>query len=108
MKISDEVIVLTSGWNTYDFVTEYRISDGKETNHTSLRQRRYDHACGVYLDEDGQQILLVTGGYNSGTLSSTEVATYSSGSRLSWRETAGYLPTPRTGLRGAVVNNIIY
>ena len=56
MKISDEVIVVTGGVDTEDFVTEYRISDGRETNRTPLRQGRRHHACGVYQDKDGQQV----------------------------------------------------
>ena len=56
MKISDEVVVVTGGVDTEDFVTEYRISDGRETNRTSLTQRRRKHACGVYQDKDGHQV----------------------------------------------------
>ena len=56
MKISDEVVVVTGGEFTEDFVTEYRISDGRETNRTSLTQGRRTHACGVYQDNDGQQV----------------------------------------------------
>ena len=36
-----------------------------------------------------------------------QVATYSSGSPLSWRETDN-LPSPTDSLRAAVVNNILY
>ena len=56
MKISDEVVVVTGGVDTEDFVTEYRISDGRETKRKPLTQGRRYHACGVYQDEDGQQV----------------------------------------------------
>ena len=56
MKISEEVIVVTGGWSTYDLVTEYRLTDGRETNLTPMVEWRRDHACGVYQDADGQQV----------------------------------------------------
>merc|ERR1711962_253220 len=99
MKISEEVIVLTGGSSTEDLVTEYQLSDGRETALTRLTQGRESHACGVYQDTDGQQVLLVTGGFG---VSSTEIATYTSSRSLSWRivET-GELPSERSGLRAA-------
>merc|ERR1712037_854030 len=68
------------------------------------------HACGVYQDAGGQQVLLVSGGYDgSNYLSSTEVAVYSSGSQLEWREVeGGQLPEPRWGLRATLVGEILF
>merc|ERR1712156_674134 len=64
MKISEEVIVVTGGDSTYDLVTEYRLSDGRETALTPLTEGREGPACGVYQDADAQQVsgevLLVT------------------------------------------------
>merc|ERR1712113_459974 len=102
MKISEEVIVVTGGSQTYDLVTEYQLTDGRETALKPLTQGRQDHACGVYQDADGQQVLLVTGGYYGPNLASTEIATYTSSSALSWRivET-GDLPSGRHALRAA-------
>merc|ERR1712062_46869 len=106
MKISEEVIVVTGGAHTFDLVTEYQLTDGRETALTPMPGRG-GHACGVYKDEDGQQVLLVTGGYYD--LSSTEIATYTSSSTLSWRIVeAGDLPSARQGLRAAVVENVLY
>ena len=56
MKISEEVIVVTGGRNTEDLVTEYHLSDGRETALTPLTVGRFAHACGVYKDADGQQV----------------------------------------------------
>ena len=44
------------GYGTDDLVTEYRLSDGRETALTNLTEGRADHACGVYKDADGQQV----------------------------------------------------
>ena len=56
MKISEEVIVVTGGVGTWDLVTEYQLTDGRETNLTNLTEGRENHACGVYQDADGQQV----------------------------------------------------
>ena len=56
IQISDDIIVVTGGSDTYDYVTEYQLTDGSETPLTSLEQPRDAHACGVYLDADGQQV----------------------------------------------------
>ena len=53
---SDDVIVVSGGWGTEEYVTQYQLSDGTETHLTALGQKRYDHACGVYQDADGQQV----------------------------------------------------
>merc|ERR1712004_780424 len=109
MKISEEVIMVTGGSATEDLVTEYQLTDGRETALKPLTQGRQDHACGVYQDADGQQVLLVTGGYNSVFFSSTEIATYTSSSTLSWRIVdTGDLPSARRGLRAAVVENVLF
>merc|ERR1719237_1839918 len=110
-QLSDDIIVVTGGWQTEALVTEYHLEDGTETALTPLGQPRRAHACGVYQDADGQQVLIVTGGgYGSSYsyLSSTEVAINTGGvSQLEWRET-GRLPTPRGLLRAAVIENHIY
>ena len=56
MKISEEVIVVTGGHSTDDLVTEYQLTDGRETALTPLTEGRLMHACGVYQDADGQQV----------------------------------------------------
>ena len=56
MKISEEVIVVTGGDQTSSLVTEYRLTDGRETALTPLTGRREEHTCGVYQDTVGQQV----------------------------------------------------
>ena len=55
VQISDDVIVVTGGWETESYVTEYNLDQGNEIPLTSLGQPRRDHACGVYQDTSGQQ-----------------------------------------------------
>merc|ERR1712037_893626 len=103
---------LTGGVETFDRVTIYQLTgNGDETPLTPMNQGRYDHACGVYQDAGGQQVILVTGGWSSsfGSLSSTEVAAYSSDGQLEWREVdGGQLPSPRWGPRATVVGDILF
>merc|ERR1712156_254808 len=40
MKISEEVIVVTGGFQTWNLVTEYQLSDGRETALTPLTEGR--------------------------------------------------------------------
>ena len=58
MQISDDIIVVTGGDGTYDYVTKYQLADGDRTeeNLTSLVQPRWAHACGFYQDADNQQV----------------------------------------------------
>merc|ERR1711934_1041964 len=53
IQLSDDIIVVTGGWQTEAFVTEYHLEDGTETALTPLGQPRRAHACGVYQDADG-------------------------------------------------------
>merc|ERR1712110_1073623 len=98
------------GVNTLDLVTSYQLSgDGDETPQTPMKQGRLGHACGFYQDVGGQQVLLVTGGLaGSSVLSSTEVAVFSSGGQLEWREVeGGQLPEPRAGLQAFMVDGVL-
>ena len=102
IQLSADLIVVTGGVETSDYVTEYQLTgDGNVTPLTPMVQGRWDHACGVYqgaggqqvrrmllaLDNSNAQVLLVTGGYNSYYpgyfLSSTEVS-FLSGKNLYW------------------------
>ena len=56
MQISNDLIVVTGGRDTLDFVTEYHLADGTATNLTSMGKPRQQHACGVYQDADDQQV----------------------------------------------------
>merc|ERR1711971_506171 len=113
MQLSADLILVTGGYGAELYVTEYQLT-GEENPLTPMRQARMGHACAVYQGAAGQQVLLVTGGYSnsdSGSyLSSTEVATYSSGGRLEeWREVeGGELPQPRYGLRATMGGDILF
>merc|ERR1712192_382821 len=114
MQLSSNLIVMTGGDGTGSYVTLYQLF-GNETPLTPMRQARDSHACGVYQGAAGQQVLLVTGGFSFsgsyfGTLSSTEVAVYSSGGRLEeWREVeGGELPSTRGSLRATLVGDILF
>lgn len=106
--------MVTGGYtspNYQDYVTEYQLNDVTETPLTPLLKPRREHACGSFLNDNGQQVLLVTGGRQpgAGPTSTTEVATHTSGVPLQWREVeTGNLPTPRNALRATTVDNIVY
>jgi len=113
IQVSSNLILVTGGFGNYDQVTKYQLTgNATRTVMTPLNVGRFDHACGVYWDADGQRVLLVTGGmddYNGNYLSSTEVAVYSESSPLVWRDVeGGKLPSPRLGLRATVVGNNLY
>jgi len=95
--------------STRELVTEYRLTDGTETHLTSMGTPREEHGCGVYLNADNQQVLLVTGGMDKKyrTLSSTEVAVYTGAGNLQWKSSS-QLPTPRRRIRVGMVNNVIH
>jgi len=112
VQLSDDIIWLTGGHQTNNYVTQYSLADRTVTPLTPLGQPRYQHACGVYQDAGGQQVILITGGWDAedgNFLSSTEVAIYTSDSQLEWMEMeSGHLPTPRRGMKAAVIDNDIY
>ena len=56
IQVSAWTIVVTGGSATEDHVTEYHLDDASETPMTSLLQRRVDHACGFYLNNNNQQV----------------------------------------------------
>ena len=57
IQVSSDLIVVTGGSGTYDYVTEYQLTgDATETVMTSLINGRREHACGVYREAGGQQV----------------------------------------------------
>lgn len=82
---------------------------GQTESLPQLNVGRRNHACGSYLTDEGDNVLLVTGGgHDSGgewiSLDSTEVLEDMAGT---WRLTAP-LPSGRYGLRAASVENNIF
>lgn len=57
LQISNEIIIVTGGYETYSYVTEYHLSgDGNETPLSPMTQGRRTHACGVYRGAGGEQV----------------------------------------------------
>ena len=57
IQVSSDLIVVTGGEDTYDYVTEYQLTgDATQTVMTSLINGRREHACGVYREAGGQQV----------------------------------------------------
>ena len=57
IQVSSDLIVVTGGYKTNDYVTEYQLTgDATETVMTSLINGRSSHACGVYREAGGQQV----------------------------------------------------
>ena len=57
IQISEDIIVVTGGRFTDNYATQYRLTDGSETPLTPFGQGRVSHACGVYQNPDGQQVI---------------------------------------------------
>ena len=57
IQVSSDLIVVTGGSSTLDYVTEYQLTgDASETRMTSLITGRDRHACGVYREAGGEQV----------------------------------------------------
>ena len=69
-----------------------------------LLQGRFGHGCSYYDNNEGTQVMLVTGGFYGGRLSSTELLV---GEASAWVNT-GELPSPREGLSGANIDNRVF
>ena len=58
IQLSADIIVVTGGHDTGNYVTQYQLDDRSRTatNLTSLGQTRWAHACGFYQDADDQKV----------------------------------------------------
>ena len=67
IQVSPDTIVLTGGDGrdgSEDYVTEYQLTgDGADRELNGMITPRYQHACGHYLDADGQQVRTVKSGF---------------------------------------------
>merc|ERR1711936_801587 len=106
----DDTFIVTGGHDysapdrALNSVVRYN-SQGVSEVLSSLTVRRAGHACTSYLNDNGQRVVLVTGGYNLGAsvLDSTELMVDFN----SWRPAAN-LPSARPGLRAASLDNQVF
>ena len=71
---SADLIVVTGGRDTFDYVTEYQLTgNGNETPLTPMREGRFGHACGVYQDAGGRQVRRVCSYISAHSTCSTTV-----------------------------------
>ena len=57
IQVSSDLIVVTGGHNTWDYVTEHQLTgDATETVMMSLINGRSNHACSVYQEAGGQEV----------------------------------------------------
>jgi len=102
----DDTFIITGGeytGTTVATVSRYN-KNGWMEDLPSLNTGRRDHACGSYLNNDGNRIYLVTGGYDGNDLSSTEMMVKGDSS---WSEVQNSLPARMSGLRIISGNNEI-
>ena len=65
IQVNALTIVVTGGrTSTYDhyyqdYVTEYKLNDVTETPLTPLLKPRSEHACGSFLNDNGQQVTII-------------------------------------------------
>jgi len=95
-------VILTGGLNYFNTVSEYGEA-GFIRYLPDLNQGRFNHGCSYYEDEEGRKTYIVSGGWGGVRLSSTEVL-LETGS--AWTLT-GNLPSPRSDLRSAKIDNKI-
>ena len=55
IQLSSDLIVVTGGYSTQNYVTEYQLTTGAGRGLAALNRGRYYHACGVY-NHAGQQV----------------------------------------------------
>ena len=60
VQISSDLIIVTGGFNTEEYVTEYQLSgvDATETLLTPIIRPRQQHACSVYQGAGDQQVTI--------------------------------------------------
>jgi len=98
----EDRVILTGGYSTLNKVSVFN-KNGFVEQLPDLLTGRYLHACGFFINNDKNKVLLVAGGYNSDYLKSTETLIIGS---ASW-QTAGSLPNAVRGIRGVSISNKI-
>ena len=78
----DTIFVIVGGGYTKETLI-IDVETGKITNGPDMSFARYYHACATYINEKGENIILVVGGYNYDARSTTEILKVHGG-QLSW------------------------
>jgi len=102
-------VILTGGRDTMQTVARYNLQGFVEHLPSMQEGRRY-HGCGSYHNNDGQMVLLVTGGrggykaYSSSILASTEILTTGAAAWIN----AEPLPRPMISMATVSMNNTVF
>ena len=60
IQVSSDLIVVTGGEYTFDYVTEFQLTnDATETVMTPMTNGRSGHACAIYREAGGQQVIII-------------------------------------------------
>jgi len=103
----EDYVVITGGWIGYSATVAAYDDNGFLYYLPSLLEGRAFHACGHYINDDGNMVYLVTGGAINSTTDT--VTTELSINEEPWiKSKFGNLPTPRHGLKGVSLNNKIF
>jgi len=112
----DDKFIITGGWPSLlssppssALVSAYN-GDGFMGYLPNLNRGRYAHGCGYFISEEGNQVFLVTGGANPQNLNALESTEIYAVGDETWITLpgSGNLPSPRSGLKGASLNNRIF
>lgn len=100
---SSSVVITGGTYPARDDVTRYQ-RNGEATTLPSLQTARWGHACGHFIDNNNDKVLMITGGFDGDNyLSSTEILT-DDDSRWTF---AASLPRAVIYLRGVSYDNTI-
>ena len=102
IDLGDFFIVTGGGINLKNKVSKYSKT-GLVADLAQLNEGRALHACSLFKADGGDQVLLVTGGYNTKALSSTEISTDLG---ASWKISAS-LPSAMFWLRAVTYGNSV-
>jgi len=100
-------VLLTGGYPALRTASRY-CANGIPRDLPYLNQGRRYHGCGVYRDDSGDQVFLVTGGFDgSNTISSTETLGTGTWSSSYWKN-VNNLPRKISGVRGVTLGGVLY
>ena len=72
----DDIVFLIGGESTRNTVLAISITDGTMEYLTPLRRERYKHACAHFTNEQGEKVIVVSGGGSKyGPVESTDIMT---------------------------------